>query len=153
MRNYYKSKYGAKAVTIGGIRFQSQGEGDRYLYLRDCERKGLIEDLRLQVPFELYPPVYEKRTLKRGPRAGHVVNGRLLLEGMSYIADFVYRLPDGSLVVEDYKGVQTPVFKLKYRLMMELCGIRVRIVTRPCELVRRCDYDYEQMAREAREER
>lgn len=133
MRNY--SKYGAKAVVIAGIRFPSKGEGDRYLYLRECERVGIISDLRLQVPFELYPPVYEQKTLTRGPRAGQTVNGRLLMGGMSYVADFVYKLPDGRVVVEDYKGVQTPVFKIKYRLMIERFGIKIRIVKRPGEPV------------------
>ena len=146
MKNY--SKYHAKEVWIGGIRFQSQGEGDRYLYLRELQRLGRIQDLRLQVPFVIYPPVYEQKTLTRGPRKGQTVNGRLLLEGVSYIADFVYKLPDGKSVVEDYKGVETPVFKIKYRLMMEVCGIRIRIVKRPCEDARPCEYDYEEMSGE-----
>ena len=149
MRTY--SKYKAKEVWITGLRFPSQGEGDRYLYLRECLRTSKIKNLQIQVPFTLYPPVYEQKTLKRGPRAGQTVNGRLLLEGLTYVADFVYQLPDGSLVVEDFKGVETPVFKIKYRLMMELCGIRIRKVKRPAEPVRRCDYDYDQMLSEIRE--
>lgn len=133
MKNY--SKYHAKEVWIGGIRFQSQGEGDRYLYLRDCARTGKIQDLRLQVPFQLYPPVYEQKTITRGPRKGQTVNGRLVWEGVTYIADFAYTTADGRQVVEDYKGVETPVFKLKKRLMWEILGIRLRIVKRPGEAV------------------
>ena len=131
MKNY--SKYHAKEVWIGGIRFQSQGEGDRYLYLRELQRLGKIRDLQLQVPFSLFPPVYEQKTLTRGPRKGQTVNGRLIWEGVSYIADFVYNLPDGTKVVEDYKGVETPVFKIKNRLMHELLGVDIKIVKRPCE--------------------
>lgn len=120
-------------MWIGGLRFQSAGEGDRYLFLRDCQRTGKVRDLRLQVPFELYPPVYEQKTLVRGPRKGQTVNGRLIWEGVTYIADFVYSTADGECVVEDYKGVETPVFKLKRRLMHELLGIDVKIVKRPGE--------------------
>ncbi len=134
MRNY-SHKYGAKSVVIGGIRFPSTGEGNRYLYLKDCARRGIIRDLQLQVPFELYPPIYEPKLLKRGPRKGQTVNGRLLWEGITYISDFVYTLPDGTQVVEDFKGVQTPVFKIKRRLLKERCGIELRVVIRPSEPV------------------
>lgn len=44
----------------------------------------------------------------------------------TYVADFVYR--DGSkLIVEDYKGVQTEVFKIKRKLMLWRYGIEVKI--------------------------
>jgi len=125
-------KYGAKEVWYDGIRFPSIGEGNRYLFLRDEARAGRISDLRLQVHYELYPAVFEQKTITRGPRKGETVNSRLLEEGITYVADFVYRLPDGREVVEDFKGMQTPVFKIKRRLMRERLGIRVHIVTRPC---------------------
>ena len=133
MKNFHK--FHAREVWHDGIRFPSTGEGDRYLFLKDCQRNGKISGLKLQVPFQLYPAVYEEKTLKRGPRKGQVVNGRLVWEGVSYICDFVYTLPDGRCVVEDFKGVQTPVFKLKRRLMHELLGIDIKIVKRPCEAV------------------
>ena len=41
------------------------------------------------------------------------------------MADFVY-LENGQLVVEDVKGVRTPVYKLKKRLMAERFGIEVK---------------------------
>ena len=132
MRNF--QKYGAKAVVIGGIRFASKGEADRYLFLRECERSGKIQGLRLQVPFTLLPAVYEKKEITRGPRKGQTVNGKLLYHAITYVADFVYTLPDGEHVVEDFKGVQTPVFKLKARLAVEN-GIYIRVVKRPCEPV------------------
>lgn len=132
MRNFHK--YGAKAVVICGIRFPSKGEGDRYLYLRECEREGLISDLRLQVVFHLLPPIYEPKVLTRGPRKGQTVNGRLLYHGVDYIADFVYRMPDGQDVTEDFKGVKTAVFKIKERMAVEN-GISIRVVKSPCEPV------------------
>lgn len=132
MKNFHK--YHAREVWHDGIRFPSTGEGNRYLYLKECQREGRIGNLRLQVPFELYQPVYEKKTLKRGPRKGQTVDGRLLWEGITYVADFVYTTADGVEVVEDFKGVETPVFKLKRRIMHEL-GIDIKIVKRPCEAV------------------
>lgn len=133
MRNY-SHKYGAKAVVICGIRFPSKGEGDRYLYLRECEREGLISDLRLQYVIHLLPPIYEPKFITRGPRKGQTVNGRLLYHGVDYIADFVYKMPDGRHVIEDFKGVETVVFKIKARMAVE-SGISIRVVKSPCEPV------------------
>jgi hypothetical protein len=43
-----------------------------------------------------------------------------------YIADFVY-VERGAKVVEDCKGVQTPMFRLKARVMLMEYGIEVRL--------------------------
>ena len=134
MINFTKHKYGAKFVVIEGKRFPSKGEGDRYLYLRECEREGKISDLRLQVVFRLLPAIYEQKEITRGPRKGQTVNGRLLYHGVSYVADFFYKMPDGEYVVEDFKGMLTPVFKIKQRLAIEN-GISIRVVKSPCEPV------------------
>lgn len=37
------------------------------------------------------------------------------LEGIEYIADFKY-IENGKIIVEDVKGIQTDVFKLKHKL-------------------------------------
>ena len=34
-----------------------------------------------------------------------------------YIADFTYRLKDGTRIIEDVKGMQTDVFKIKRKLL------------------------------------
>lgn len=132
-------KYGAKAVYIAGQRFPSKGEGERYLYLKELERIGYVRGLRLQVPFELLPAIHEKKILKAGPRKGQAVDGRLLWPSVTYVADFVYGLPDGSAVVEDFKGVETPLFKLKRRLFYETRGITIKIVKRPTEPIGHVD--------------
>jgi len=44
---------------------------------------------------------------------------------MRYIADFVYKDDEGKTVVEDAKGVLTPVYKLKRHLMMHVHGIKI----------------------------
>ena len=45
---------------------------------------------------------------------------------MKYIADFTY-IENGVLVVEDVKGVQTPDFRMKRRLMITVHGIQIRL--------------------------
>ena len=42
---------------VDGIRFDSQGEVNRYLHLKRFERQGQIKNLRLQVQFELTPTI------------------------------------------------------------------------------------------------
>ncbi len=113
-----KSKYGNKRVEYMGKMFDSIGERDRYIFLKDCERRGEIRNLRCQVSFDLE------------------VNGVLICR---YIADFVYELCDDEIpgtlmnktVVEDYKGMKTPIYKLKEKLMLACHDIEIRVVKLP----------------------
>lgn len=98
-----KSKYNAKKVTVDGITFDSKKESKRYLELKAMEKVGAIQKLQLQVPFVLIEKSKYGRSIK-------------------YVADFVY-IKNGSKIVEDVKGVKTPVYKLKKRLMAEKYGI------------------------------
>lgn len=43
-----------------------------------------------------------------------------------YIADFTYNDLNGQLIVEDAKGVKTPVYRLKRRMMAEKYGIEIK---------------------------
>jgi hypothetical protein len=96
------SKYGNKKVKEDGYTFDSQGEHRRYLQLRLLARQGLIRDLQVHKPsFELAP----KSKDAQGP-----------IRAVSYVPDFTY-WEDGVWVVEDVKGVQTDVFKLKWNLL------------------------------------
>ena len=47
---------------------------------------------------------------------------------MKYIADFRYKDHEGETVVEDTKGVKTPVWIIKRKLMLRVHGIRIREV-------------------------
>ena len=75
--------------------------------LRLLERAGKIKDLKRQVKYELIPK-------QDGERA------------CTYIADFTY-YENGKLVVEDCKGCQTEVFKIKKKLMLWVHGIRIKL--------------------------
>lgn len=99
------NKYHAQKVTIDGKTFDSRKEANRWCELRLLERAGQIRDLQTQVPFELIPKT----------RYGRAVR---------YVADFVYWEGERK-IVEDAKGVRTPVYKLKKRLMAELLGIEI----------------------------
>lgn len=103
------SKYHAKKTTIDGIEFDSAKEAKRYAKLRDMEGAGEIDGLRLQVPFELLPS-FECDGVK--------------YRGMKYVADFVYHR-GGKVVVEDVKGVKTPEYKLKKKLMAYINHINI----------------------------
>lgn len=101
-----ESKYHAKKTEVDGIVFASKKEALRYGELRQMERAGKIEHLRLQVPYVLY----EKSVYGRCVR---------------YVADFVY-VENGVEVVEDVKGYKTDVYKLKKRIMAEKYGVVIR---------------------------
>lgn len=103
------SKYHANKTVVDGIRFDSAKEARRYTRLRALEEAGEIQHLRLQVPFELVPS-FECDGVK--------------YRGMKYVADFVY-VRDGKQVVEDVKGVKTPEYKLKKKLMAYINHINI----------------------------
>ena len=53
-------KYNNTKVIVNGIKFDSKKESERYIVLLEHERDGSISDLKLQVKFELIPPIKEK---------------------------------------------------------------------------------------------
>lgn len=104
-RNVRMSKYNSKKTIIDGIVFDSKKEAKRYQQLKKLEDEGVIENLRLQVPFEIQESFvvvdYEGKKHKRRP--------------IRYIADFVYTI-NSIEVVEDVKGRKTDVYALKKKM-------------------------------------
>ena len=124
-----KSKYGAKKQTITNsdgsvITFDSKKEMQRFVELRYMEQAGLISDLQRQVKFVLIPAQREPDTV--GKRGG-IIKGRLIEHECAYIADFTYR-QDGELVVEDAKGMRTPEYIIKRKMMLHFHKIRIKEV-------------------------
>ena len=121
-----RSKYGAKKVTIDGIKFDSATEGRYYEKYRDMEKAGLIQNLRLQVPYELIPAIWEEydevKHLKKGDKIIH--KKRRKQRPITYIADFVYT-QDGKEYVVDVKGKKTKEYILKKKMMLALKGIEI----------------------------
>lgn len=97
-------KYRAQKTEVDGITFDSKAEAERYVTLKAMERAGDISDLALQPAFVLI----DGFTDSFGTRH----------RAITYKADFKYLDRDGNVVVEDVKGIQTPVFRLKHKLLM-----------------------------------
>ena len=110
-----RSKYHNQKTRIFGITFDSRHEANRYLELRQMEKDGKISALQIQVPFELVP------SQKDG-------SGRVVERPLTYIADFVYKGPDGRTVVEDAKGCRTDVYRIKRKLLLYFHGIQIKEV-------------------------
>lgn len=103
------SKYGAKRTEVDGIVFASKAEARRYQELRLLERAGEIERLELQ---PRYPLVVNTVTIG------------------TYVGDFRYLdTRNGRRTVEDVKGVRTPVYRLKCKLVKALYDIDIVEVT------------------------
>ena len=124
------TKFNATKVTIDGHTFDSKKEANRYLELKLLERAGTITDLQLQVKFELIPAQYtpdEVKVLKSGKEK--IIKGKCLERECSYIADFVYTdLRTGKTVVEDSKGMRTPEYVIKRKLLRYRYGIAIQEV-------------------------
>ena len=119
----YGSKYGNQKITIDNITFDSTGEGLRYKELKLLEKTGQITDLQLQKKFIIVPEIREPDTV--GPRDG-VKKGKLIQSAAYYIADFVYYDKNGELIVEDFKGFKTDLYKLKKKLMKYIYDIDIK---------------------------
>lgn len=98
------TKYKAVRTVVDGIAFASKKEARRYSELRLLERAGEIRSLQLQPSFPI------------------VING---VKVCNYVADFGYVDHKGNPVVEDVKGVRTPVYRLKKRLVKAVHGVDI----------------------------
>ena len=120
------NKYQNHKVTVDGITFDSKREASRWLELKILEKAGKISNLQRQKKFVLIPAQYEPDII--GPRGGKK-KGRLLEREVAYIADFVYCDEEtGDLIVEDTKGVRTPEYIIKRKMLLYFYGIRIREV-------------------------
>jgi hypothetical protein len=112
-----RSKYAAVPTTIDNVRFSSKKEAARYLELKMLQKAGEIHGLELQPKFQLYVGKVGER-IERGDKPV-----------CSYIADFRYREgPKGVLIIEDVKGMKTPVYRLKKKMVEAQYGIEIREV-------------------------
>jgi len=108
------NKYNAKRTQRDGMWFDSEREADRWSELKLLEKAGEIINLKRQ---ERYPLLGANGDLKGA-------SGRTL----SYIADFTYfDRRENRQIVEDIKGHQTDVSRLKLAIMAAQ-GLPVRVV-------------------------
>ena len=121
-----KDKYGRKKVTFDGHEFDSKKEMYRYIRLKSMLEDGLISDLRMQVPYEIIPAVYEEETVQLKTKVKTVT--KCVQRAAYYVADFVYKDKDGNEVVEDAKGMRTEKYLLKKKMMRAFLGITINEV-------------------------
>jgi len=101
-------KYGAKRTWVDGIAFDSKAEAAYYSQLKLRDRLGEVTDVKLQEPFVVF-----------GPK-GQVI--------CTWKADFTFwDVKEKRKRVIDVKGVQTPLFKLKKKLVEAFLGITIEL--------------------------
>lgn len=83
----------------------------------------MISNLRLQVPFELIPAIYEDVTIQLKTKVK--VKKKLVQRATTYVADFVYETM-GKTIVEDTKGFRTKEYELKKKMMRAFLGIEIK---------------------------
>lgn len=127
---FKRPKYGNTKCSVGSITFDSKKEMQRYLALKEAQKKGAISELTLQPTFELIPKITEK-VIKR-LKTKDKVEEKFIQHPITYTADFSY-VKDGVKVVEDVKASPKPyaiddVFKLKEKLFRWKFGFSLRRV-------------------------
>ena len=96
-----RHKYNARRTIVDGISFASAKEARRYGELKLLERAGQISELKLQVRYKL-------------------------VQTVTYVADFEYfDTKKKTRVTEDVKGMLTPLYKRKKKLMREQHNIEI----------------------------
>lgn len=124
MRNKYHNQ---RVYLPNGERVDSVRELTRYNQLLILEKAGKITNLRRQVKYILVPAQYQEYARYSEKTGKPLKSGSKLLEReCAYIADFVYYdCSLGKEVVEDTKGVRTPDYIIKRKLMLWVHGISI----------------------------
>ncbi|MEZ9708733.1 DUF1064 domain-containing protein [Vibrio breoganii] len=97
-------KYNASKVVTNDRTYDSKLEAKRAHDLEMLQMCNEISDLKFQVSFDLQ------------------VNSSPICK---YIADFTYLDKHGNYIVEDAKGAETAIYKLKKKLMLACHGIKI----------------------------
>lgn len=103
-----RHKFGAVRTEVDGVKFASKAEARRYQELKLAQACGAISALELQPAFPL------------------TAHGKKLA---TYIADFRYH-QRGATVIEDVKGMKTPMYRLKKKWAQLQYGITITEITR-----------------------
>jgi hypothetical protein len=102
------NKFGAVKTTVDSVTFDSKGEAGRYQQLKLLQRAGKIYELELQPSYDI------------------TING---IHICKVKLDFRYVDHDTrKVVVEDFKGRDTPVSRLKRKLLHAQHGVIVTLV-------------------------
>lgn len=98
-----KLKYGNSITEVDGIRFDSRKEAKYYEDLLWQQRTGAVKSIELQPEFVLQP--------------GYEVAGKKI-RPIIYKADFKVTEADGHIYYVDTKGMKTPVYLIKKKMLL-----------------------------------
>lgn len=102
------NKYKAIKTEYNGVLYASKAEAKRAMELDLMEKDYLITDVQRQPKFPI------------------VINGKTVF---TYIADFSYFDEEKKqFIVEDVKGMRTPMFNLKKKCVEAQYGITIHLV-------------------------
>lgn len=114
------NKYKAKKTTVDGRTFDSKKEANRYLELKLLRHAGEICEFQIQPRFPLGTDKNPVLIKSKGYPLGRKV---------VYVADFAYKKTSGGgRVVEDVKGYDTPVSRLKRAFVEWQYGVHIRLI-------------------------
>lgn len=104
-----RGKYNAAGEFVDGQWCASKAEADRYRQLLKLQKEGAIDNLECQPAFRI------------------TINNQLVCK---YVADFRYNVIDerGRTLytpVEDVKGMVTPMYRLKKKLVQAVHGLAI----------------------------
>jgi hypothetical protein len=108
------SKYNSKKTIVDGITFDSIKESRRYSELKILKIAGEVDNFNLQPAFLLQEGFKRK-------------DGKKIRE-IWYIADFEVWYKDGRREIEDVKGMETEVFKIKRKLFEAKYDLVLRVI-------------------------
>jgi hypothetical protein len=96
-----RHKFRAKPTEYDGIKFASKKESKRYMELELLRKQGKVLFLLRQVGFHLPG-------------------------GVKYVCDFVVFWEDGSVTIEDVKGMKTPIYIAKKKMVEAIYPISIQ---------------------------
>ena len=123
-----KHKFNNTKMETPDGRFDSKGEWERWLFLKEALKNGQISDLRRQVKYTLIPTQYRTEIIHLKTKDKEVQ--RVAEHEISYKADFVYE-KNGETVVEDFKGFPNDRWPYVKKMMLFFHGIAIREVKKP----------------------
>lgn len=101
------NKYRNKPTMIDNKWFASKKEAKRYQELCILQKAGEITNLHTQVRIPIS------------------INGMHICE---YRADFTYKDAKGNIVIEDTKGIRTPLYNIKKKLIHAIYNFKIKEV-------------------------
>lgn len=124
------NKYRNIKTEIAGHKFDSRKEAKYAILYKTWEHEGKISNLRMQVPYEIVPAVWEEETVQLKTKEKTV--RRCKQRASYYVADFVYTDNEtGKEIVVDVKSQITrnnAVYRLKKKMMYAFNGIEIKEV-------------------------